>query len=345
MDATSQRLDQFPVSANLSLRNLDAILTSTLSVADARAYDQFVAAAPGSHYSQTRAWAPVVTAGKPFVSLFFLARREGLVIGAGLVLRTRLGGVPLPVAQLERGPVSATPQDLPEVLSALRRVCLGRGILRLAVMPYWNGEDRAVAAGFLRGLGFEDRQRVTGRHVRALRLNVAGLPPAEPFAGPNFVKLRKELRRAERAGAIARRGQAGDVQAYCDMVAARDGHALGADVCQAMTEHFLVHETERAIFVGEAGGEAVSVIFVERHGPIAYFVAGASSAKELTFSKMILPMAAAVLWARQQGSTAFDFGGMPMAGDTDPKRNSIAMFKRSFSRDEIDLVHEHVRYF
>lgn len=33
-----------------------------------------------------------------------------------------------------------------------------------------------------------------------------------------------------------------------------------------------------------------------------------------------------------------------MKGDDDPKRASIAEFKRSFSRAEIALVHEHVRW-
>lgn len=333
-----------PSSMPENCGRVTAILSADLSATDGRAYDDFVASAVSSHFSQTRAWAAVAKAGKPFAPLFFLARREGAVIGAGLVLRTCLGGVPLPLAQLERGPVCATPQDLPAVLGALRRCCLARGIVRLGVMPYWHGDNAVVASGILREIGFIDRQRVTGRHVRALRLDVASLPATEPFAGSNFVKLRKELRRAERAGAICRRGQAQDVQAYCDMVATRDGHAPGRDVCRAMTEYFLVRENERAIFVGEAGGEAVSVIFVVRNGRIAYFMAGASSAKDLAFSKMVVPMAAAVLWARQQGSAAFDFGGMPMAGDTDPKRNSIALFKRSFSRDEIDLVHEHVRW-
>ena len=113
----------------------------------------------------------------------------------------------------------------------------------------------------------------------------------------------------------------------------------------ALKDHFLSCESQRAMFVGEYAGDAVSAIFVTRHGPVAAFAVGASSARDLSFSKMVQPMASAVLWAKGQGSATFDFGGMPMPGDADPKRNSIGLFKRSFSRTEIALVHEHVRWF
>jgi lipid II:glycine glycyltransferase (peptidoglycan interpeptide bridge formation enzyme) len=112
---------------------------------------------------------------------------------------------------------------------------------------------------------------------------------------------------------------------------------------EALKRYF--DDDRRAIFVGEYEGKPVSVILATRHGPLAIYVAGASSDRDLSFSKMIQPMTKAVLWGKEQGCDTFDFGGMPMIGDTDPKRNAIALFKRSFSRTEIALVHEHTRWF
>lgn len=60
---------------------------------------------------------------------------------------------------------------------------------------------------------------------------------------------------------------------------------------------------------------------------------------------MVVPVAQAVLWAKKIGAHSFDLGGIPLEGDTDPKRGSIAKFKYGSSHTEVSLVHEHVRWF
>ena len=349
MDATSQRFDPCPVSTDLGHHGLDSILTSTLSATDTFAYDQFVATVRGSHYSQTRAWAPVATAGKPFVPHFFLARREGSVVGVGLVLRTRLGGLPLPIAQVERGPVCATPQDLPDVLAVLHRCCLARGIVRLAVMPYWTDHERAVASGFLRGLGFADCQRFAGRHARTLRLDLTALASGDPFGSSGLAKMRQNIGRATRAGASARLGRREDLAAFRALqvsLLAQEGRKAPASAWyEALGDYFLDESGRGAMFVCEHAGEVVSAIFVTLHGGIATYALGATSGQPLRFSKTVLPMSEAILWARDAGARTFDMGGIPMPGDPDSKRASIAEFKHSYSRTAVSLVHEHVRWF
>ena len=328
---------------------LDTVWSSELSASDGEAYDSFVAAARGGHYSQTRSWARVATAARPFVARYFLARRDGRVVGAALVLRTQALGVALPFAQVERGPVCDDPEQMPDVLESLVGQTRRHGILRLSVMPYWAGDVKLRIEQLLKERGFSDAQSYTGSHVRALRLDLSSLSADAPFAGNEFTKLRKELRRSERAGVTSRRGGEEDVDKFRGMLEQRlrsEGRRTPTKpYYDALKDYFLSHESQRAIFVGEHEGDAVSAIFVTRHGSVAAYAAGASSARELSFSKMVQPMASAVLWAKEQGSATFDFGGMPMQGDTDPKRNSIALFKRSFSRTEIALVHEHVRWF
>jgi hypothetical protein len=58
---------------------------------------------------------------------------------------------------------------------------------------------------------------------------------------------------------------------------------------------------------------------------------------------MVIGLVAAVAWARRLGCD-FDLGGVPMAGDTDEKRLSIAQFKRDFSTSRLDLIGEHARW-
>ncbi len=335
-----------PRSALAVVSPLESIWTSQLSPEDGAAYDAFVVGARGRHFSQTRDWVEVAAATRPCRPVFFLARRDGRVVGAALVLRSRIV-LPLPLAKIERGPVCDDPDDLPDVLTALVQQAHRHGVLRLSVMPYWSEDDKRTVERVLQSRGFSDVQTYTGSHVRALRLDLSGLPAADPFAGGDFTKLRKELRRAERAGAAARRGTSTDVDAFREMMSKRlrseNKHGPGLEYFEALKRYFSTDKA--AIFVGEYQAEPVSVILATRHGPLGIYVAGASDDRDLTFSKMIQPMAQAVLWAKDQGCAAFDFGGMPMIGDTDPKRNSIALFKRSFSRTEIALGHEHARWF
>jgi lipid II:glycine glycyltransferase (peptidoglycan interpeptide bridge formation enzyme) len=45
-----------------------------------------------------------------------------------------------------------------------------------------------------------------------------------------------------------------------------------------------------------------------------------------------------------EGCDAFDMGGIPMSGDTDEKRRSIAQFKLDFAKQPVSLVGEHARW-
>jgi len=325
---------------------LDAVWSSDLPAEDGQAYDRFVAGAKSGHYSQRRSWARLAAASGTFAPSYFLARREGRVTGAALLLRTRRSGITLPFAQSERGPVCDDPQDLPAVLAALRRCALARGILRLSVMPYWAGAEKAQAEESLRRRGFRDRQSFAGRHVRTLRLALDTLPPDEPYAEHAPRQVRQNMRRAERAGATARPGRKQDMAAFRQMheqLLGLEGKGPPpAAWYDAVADFYLA---EGAIFVCEHEGKIISAIFVARHGTRATYVMGASSGEAARFPKMILPLAAAIAWARENGIESFDLGGIPMDGDSDAKRASIAEFKRSFSRHEIALVHEHVRWF
>ena len=326
---------------------LDGLLAAKLTPPDETAFDAFVATARSGHYTQTRAWARVATAAGSFQALHFLARRGERVAGAGVLLRTRLFGLPLAFAQLERGPVAASLEDLPEVLAALRRRCLERGIVRLSVMPYWDGEDRFKAQAILSEAGFADCQRFAGRHARTLRLDLDALDAANPWNSSGLAKVRQNIGRARRAGATARPGRREDVAAFRTMQAsllAGEGRKPPPQAWyDALGEYFLA--PGQAMFVGEFQGAPVSVIFITLHNGVATYALGASSGQRMEFAKTVLPMTAAILWAREAGAHTFDMGGIPMPGDDDAKRASIAEFKHSYSRTEAQLVHEHVRWF
>lgn len=321
--------------ARAAAPNLDYAFASALSADDRALYDAVIEQEKGSSYTQTRAWADVARNGRALSSRFLLVRRAGEVIGAALVLQPQVLGIRAPTAIVERGPVARSIDDLADVLVALRRACRARGIVRLCVMPYWEGADAMHAERILEEQGFVCAQDFTSAHARTVRLALDDRLPSD---------VRAELRRAERAGATARSGGARDVAAF-----ERLHDALmreqGLPAKPRAWFDALVRYPHGALFVCEHEGEVIGAVFVVRHGRLATYVAGAATRAPRSFGKTAPAMAAAIDWARAQGCTTFDLGGIPLDGDSDPKRQRIARFKRSFARTPLALTRKHERWF
>ena len=322
----------------------------TLEDADARDYEAFVDSAAGAHYTQSAPWAKVAVAGRPRVARFFIARATGRVVGAAVVLRPRaVGPFLMPVAILERGPVCADPADLERVLRALVGAARRCGVARIAVMPYWAGEDAARAEASLARAGFRDVQELDGAHASTLRLDVDGQDDGAILAGADRKKLRYELRTAERAGATVRRGVTEDMATLARLdaqLADSQGKTQRRRAWFDAVAAYLASDDRRgALFLCEHQGEPISAVLALRHARTAVYVAGASVLDQRPFSKMALPLFAAVRWARDVGCAVFDLGGIPLEGDSDAKRVAIAQFKRDFSKTPVRLVREHARWF
>ena len=327
-----------------------------LSADDARDYDAFVARAPSGHFAQSRLWSGVACAGRPFVARFALVRDgDGRVLGAAQVLRAHAAGLPLPYAVIERGPVVADPAALAGVLGAIARAARRRGIARLAVMPYWESAAGAPALAALQAGGWRCTQAPAGAHAATLRLALGGVAPDQLFAGSEHKKLRQELRYAERAGAVARRGSAGDLPGFAALHGAlMQEQGLGAkteDWFRALAAldfgaagtvglFFTDHRTER-------GTQTVAAALTVRHGGLVTLLLAASARApqdpDKKLAKMVPCLAAAVEWARALGCD-FDLGGVPMDGDGDAKRLAIAQFKRDFAKTRVDLLGQHARW-
>jgi hypothetical protein len=321
---------------------LQTIFTAELSPEDAAAYDEFVDAARGGAYPQARAWADVAGSYRRIRKRFFLARKGARVVGAALVVRPGPG--PLPVGIVERGPVVDAPEDLPDVLAALRRATLARGMLRLLVMPYFGGDEADAIERMLHDARFRSVQAFDGAHARTLRVD---LREKDLFAGKAGESLRRKIRQGEKAGAVARRGGRADVDALARLYTELMGAQGRGDKPRAYWDALgaIAESGKRgAIFVAEHEGAPVSALYASRHGAIATFVVGASASVEKPFSKMVPSMTAAIRWAKDEGCSFFDMGGIPMEGDTDEKRKSIAQFKLDFAKAPVRLVGEHARW-
>jgi lipid II:glycine glycyltransferase (peptidoglycan interpeptide bridge formation enzyme) len=329
---------------------METVWRSALDAHEARAYSAFLEQAKDAHFSQDPAFSDVVVAGKRQSPTFFVAREGQDVAGVAVVLRPRAVGPFLaPVAFVQRGPVCGDPTKLEPVLRALVSTARKHGVARVAVMPYWSGAAVAQAQGALAACGFRNVQEMDGSHACTLRLDVGEKTDGEILAGNEHKKLRYELRNAERAGVVVREAGPGDFAVFERLerdLANAQGRRVQTPCWFAALEAYLTQDPSRgALFVSSHGGEPIATALTIRHGKTAVYFAGASILEPRPYSKMALPLFAAVQWARDQGCDTFDLGGVPLPGDTDPKRAAIAQFKRDFAKTPVHLVPEHARWF
>jgi hypothetical protein len=257
------------------------------------------------------------------------------------VLRPVALGLALPWAWVERGPVVADVASLADVTRALGTALRRRGVLRLRVMPYWAGEDAARAEGLLRSIGLSDVQTADGPHACTLRLGLGG---EDVFAGKSKEQVRWRARQAEKAGAIARRGEDRDWKRLREMYRSlmeSQGKRNKPDRWWDAIRRFVSDDARGAFFACDHEGRTVAAAVVLRHGGLATYAWGASVPDKLPFSKAIPALVAAIRWARDAGCHTFDLGGIPLEGDRDPKRAAIATFKYDFDKTRVRLVREH----
>lgn len=326
---------------------LTVSLKKRLEGAERDAYDAFVARARSGSYAQLRDYAELATSDRPFSASYFLAYDGAALVGTALILRSRLGPVPLPFAQVERGPVVDDLERLPDVLRALHRACRLRGVARLSVMPYFAGELVVGAESLLRAQGFRPVDDPAGAHTRTLRMPIDATRETDVFDGSGRKTLRYELKQAKKLGVTSSRAQGAEAKVMVDLLnetmAAQGKAGKSARFSDALAN--VTARSERmACFVARDQECALGAVVVARTDQRLHLVLGATANARRPFSKMSPPLEAAIAWARAHGTQELDLGGIPQEGDTDEKRIRIAAFKYGFSKDEVVLAREHVRW-
>jgi hypothetical protein len=330
---------------------VDVVWTPSLRATDGEDYDRFVADSRSGHYAQTRAFWSVERATRSSCARYVLVRERGCVIGAALVTRARWGPLSLPWAAIERGPVCRAPGDLARVALALARRARAHGVVRLAVMPYWAGDDADAASLALSEAGFHETPRPDGAHAQTLRIDLSQRGNGEDFlALPGQARLRRRATQAAKAGAVARRGTRSDFEEHrhlTDRMMHAQGKSLRSSAYyDALWSYMLTngaHDSRGALFVGELGQRILATVVVLRHGRTAVYAQGATTLEPNRISKSVPPLLAAIRWAQAEGCQTFDLGGIPDEGDTDPKRRRIAHLKLDFAPEPVRLVRRHER--
>jgi len=296
----------------------------SLLLADARAWDDFVAARQG-HILQTSAWGELKSRFGWHALRLALADDDGLRAGAQVLFRRLFPG--LTFAYVPRGPVAdAADRAALALCDALLGVAKSRGAFALRIEPNWL-EPNDLALGTANWEPAASIQPRTTLHLDLTRDLDAILAQMKP-------KWRYNIRLAERKGVTVRAGSADDLPAFYRLLqttGVRDRFAIHAfDYYRAAYELFAARDWVR-LFVAEYAGEPLAMILVTAFAGEAIYLYGASSNAQRERMPNHALHWAAIQWAKARGCSRYDWWGIGATTEAEAEdAHGLYQFKRGF---------------
>jgi peptidoglycan pentaglycine glycine transferase (the first glycine) len=287
-------------------------------------WDDAAVRSPGGHVLQSSAWARIrEQAGwQPEFLRLGDPLPLALVLWRSLPLGQRLAYVP-------RGPIIATPSELPQALDALAKLARERRAVFLKADPEIADDVAAepfVAAGFRRG---QDIQPV----VATLELDLA------PDEDALFARLEKDtrwsVRQAEKRGVSVRNASGeGDLRALYDLYAetgARAGFITRTWDYYRRMWGTLVDAGFACVRLAEREGRSVAGALVWRCGEREVYQSAATNDAGRSAYAAYLLLWRCIIEARRSGARRFDFGGIPLdVTRKDDPMHGPYVFKKGF---------------
>ncbi|HEX6817434.1 MAG TPA: peptidoglycan bridge formation glycyltransferase FemA/FemB family protein [Ktedonobacterales bacterium] len=173
-------------------------------ITDRRLWNEFVASCPTGHLCQTYEWADNSGEATGAGSLRVGVLRDGQLVAAMLLVRSRATGVPMPFFYVPRGPVCADPASpaLPLLIRFAKREAKRRGGFFIRAEPNVVESDTEWPEA-LRPLGFH----ATSHHIYLRSAWVTDLRPSEDAILANMMTTwRQNIRAGGRKGLSVRVG-------------------------------------------------------------------------------------------------------------------------------------------
>ena len=244
------------------------------------------------------------------------------VRAAALVLRRRLGRLPLYIHYAPKGPLLDDWEDhqlVDAVLSHLERQARRQRAIFVKIDPdvdYPPASDESVICGEsiaarLRGRGWVfSADQIQYRNTMTIDLR----PDEEDLLGAMKSKTRYNVRLAGRRGVQVRAGDKADLPGFYQLyreTSERDGFLIrGSDYYLSAWESFLEADMGQ-LLLAEADGQVLAGVFLFRFGRRAWYIYGASSNERRELMPNYLLQWEAMRWAKAQGCTAYDLWGAP----------------------------------
>jgi serine/alanine adding enzyme len=281
---------------------------------DDAAWDSFTEQHPQGHLLQSSGWGRLKAGFGWQPRRIAVAAPEGVLAGAQVLFRRRLG---VSVAYVPRGPLFAGDAEANTLLlAALDRLARRNRAVFLRLEP--NLLEHDSAAGQLHSLlllqGFQVAAPIQPRSSIHLDLTPA---PERLLAAMNKGH-RADIRRAERDGVAVWAGAgAADLATFYAIyqeTAQRAGFAIHSQAYyQAAWDHFTQspHDTHaQLLLAGQAGKALAAFLIFEWAGEGLYLYSCSTEAGQKSGANHLLQWRA-LLWAKERGCARYDFWGIP----------------------------------
>jgi lipid II:glycine glycyltransferase (peptidoglycan interpeptide bridge formation enzyme) len=274
-------------------------------------WDAFLQDIPGAYFAQSSLWAQVKVQ-QGYEPLRLTVSRQGrIVAGAQLLMRPMKGLGTL--GYVSRGPVLA--QDDPfmmrETIAALTAAAAQAGVRALIVQPHGHGQGPAdlLAAG-----GFRPTER-TVAPVHTLLLDLQ--PDIDAIMAQLKSRTRYNVRVSGRKDIVIRHGGEEDLENYsrlATLTGQRQGFSIPSYAYYRRLWQILAPAGQAKLFLAEYQGELIAAQLAIAFGDTVVnrmTVWGGREGKRKPNEGL---MWAAIQWAKEQGYSCYDFGGLSPKG-------------------------------
>ena len=273
-------------------------------------WDEFIQGHLESHLLQTTAWGRLKSD--------YGWRAEFVQTGqaGALVLFRRVRGLTL--AYVPRGPVADWDNraQLAELRAKIDAVCRQRGAFCLKWEP--DLPDAPGCAQMLRELGFRPSSQ-TVQPRRSLMVDLAG--SEADILGRMKQKTRYNIGLAGKKGISVGPAQgADDLERFTQLMAttgARDGFGVHQPDYYRRAYALFQPAGQCVLVLATYQGEALAGVMAFIHGPVAWYLYGASSDRERNRMAPYLAQWEAMRWAKSQGAASYDLWGVPDVDETE----------------------------
>jgi lipid II:glycine glycyltransferase (peptidoglycan interpeptide bridge formation enzyme) len=233
---------------------------------------------------------------------------------------------------VNRGPVGDDREVWQAGLNELVEWARGNGLVYLDVAPDWlRGPDPHAVADL------NQDWKPLGEGRVSLRLDLTRTP--DELLAQFRKNTRYEVRRAERAAIVGPSREQSDIEDFLSLyvrTAGRKGFSADSPGHLRDILRWLIGEPSRgALLLARDGRVVAGGAVIVRSGKRCWYVWGASDRHD-QFSAGHLLQWHALLWAKSQGCTEYDFGGYTPGATSGP-----AWFKEGFGGQVVHFIPAH----
>jgi len=310
-------------------------------------FNQFIAGHPKGHILQSYQWGEV-KAATGWEPLRLVIEDGGEIVAAVSLLKRRLPGMGKAIFYAPRGLVVdfSNKELFSYLLEQIAVLAKEHGAILLKIDPDIAAPNQAVEQ-LLQDTGFhpvgsgEGFEGVQPRYV--FRLDIT--PSMEELFANLHSKTRYNIRLAGRRGVEVKddctKEDLKDFYKILKVTAERDKFLVRSyDYFEIIWDQ-LVENGLAKLFMAYYQGKPISGTLAFRMGHITWYLYGASSNEHRKVMPNYLLQWSMIEWAKAQGSTLYDFRGVPGHLTEDNPLYGLYRFKKGFNGDYVQFIGEY----